>query len=205
MTTARPARRSRCSRRTRTSATCSTPRASPGAGSRAGSRRRRPKKAKRSCGSSHKNVGGETVADYSAHHEPFQYYAVDGQPAPPAAELAEHDRAQRPGQPPVRPVLVLHRAAHGRAAVGVAPEGGQVPGRPRRLLRPAGRAGVSGARDQRTAELARLVEHGGRDRLRRLRRLLRPRAGADRQLLGLAGRSAERPGQVRQRHARGWL
>ena len=47
------------------------------------------KEGKAVCGSSHNNVGGETVADYSAHHEPFQYYAVDGQPAPPAAELAE--------------------------------------------------------------------------------------------------------------------
>jgi phospholipase C len=27
------------------------------------------------CGSSHVNIGGATVTDYSAHHEPFQYYA----------------------------------------------------------------------------------------------------------------------------------
>jgi len=26
------------------------------------------------CGASHKNVGGASVTDYSAHHEPFQYY-----------------------------------------------------------------------------------------------------------------------------------
>jgi phospholipase C len=32
------------------------------------------------CASSHKNVGGETVADYSAHHEPFQYYAATANP-----------------------------------------------------------------------------------------------------------------------------
>src|ERR1022692_4262829 len=33
------------------------------------------------CGSSHVNVGGATVADYSAHHEPFQYYATTANPA----------------------------------------------------------------------------------------------------------------------------
>ena len=27
------------------------------------------------CGSSHTNIGGATVADYSAHHDPFEYYA----------------------------------------------------------------------------------------------------------------------------------
>jgi phospholipase C len=40
------------------------------------------------CGSSHTNVGGAVVADYSAHHEPFQYYASTANPAhlPPATE-----------------------------------------------------------------------------------------------------------------------
>lgn len=40
------------------------------------------------CGSSHLNVGGASVADYSAHHEPFQYYATTANPAhlPPATE-----------------------------------------------------------------------------------------------------------------------
>ncbi|WP_081691200.1 phospholipase C [Conexibacter woesei] len=28
-----------------------------------------------SCGSAHRNIGGASVADYSAHHEPFMYYA----------------------------------------------------------------------------------------------------------------------------------
>jgi phospholipase C len=32
------------------------------------------------CGSSHTNIGGATVADYSAHHEPFQYYAATANP-----------------------------------------------------------------------------------------------------------------------------
>jgi len=32
------------------------------------------------CGSSHVNIGGATVPDYSAHHEPFQYYASTSNP-----------------------------------------------------------------------------------------------------------------------------
>ena len=32
------------------------------------------------CGSSHVNIGGVTVADYSAHHEPFQYYKATANP-----------------------------------------------------------------------------------------------------------------------------
>jgi phospholipase C len=32
------------------------------------------------CGSSHANVAGATVSDYSAHHEPFQYYAATANP-----------------------------------------------------------------------------------------------------------------------------
>jgi phospholipase C len=32
------------------------------------------------CASTHTNVGGATVADYSPHHEPFQYYASTSNP-----------------------------------------------------------------------------------------------------------------------------
>jgi phospholipase C len=32
------------------------------------------------CGSSHKNIVGQTVTDYSAHHEPFQYYESTSNP-----------------------------------------------------------------------------------------------------------------------------
>ena len=32
------------------------------------------------CGSSHVNIAGATVADYSPHHEPFQYYASTANP-----------------------------------------------------------------------------------------------------------------------------
>ena len=32
------------------------------------------------CGATHTNIGGATIADYSAHHEPFQYYASTANP-----------------------------------------------------------------------------------------------------------------------------
>ncbi|HEV3072744.1 MAG TPA: alkaline phosphatase family protein [Solirubrobacteraceae bacterium] len=49
------------------------------------------------CGSSHKNIGGATVADYSAHHEPFQYYAATANPhhLPPSSPsmIGQQDQA----------------------------------------------------------------------------------------------------------------
>jgi phospholipase C len=32
------------------------------------------------CGATHTNIGGATVADYSPHHDPFQYYASTANP-----------------------------------------------------------------------------------------------------------------------------
>jgi phospholipase C len=42
------------------------------------------------CGSTHTNVGGNTVADYSPHHDPFQYYKSTANPRhlPPSSEAA---------------------------------------------------------------------------------------------------------------------
>jgi phospholipase C len=42
------------------------------------------------CGASHQNIGGATVADYSPHHEPFQYYKSTANPKhlPPSSEAA---------------------------------------------------------------------------------------------------------------------
>jgi phospholipase C len=42
------------------------------------------------CGASHKNIGGSTIADYSPHHEPFQYYASTANPKhlPPTSVYA---------------------------------------------------------------------------------------------------------------------
>jgi phospholipase C len=40
------------------------------------------------CGSSHTNIGGATVADYSPHHNPFEYYKSTANPKhlPPSSE-----------------------------------------------------------------------------------------------------------------------
>ena len=52
---------------------------------------------KATCGASHKNAGGGTITDYSAHHEPFQYYASTANPhhLPPtsAAAIGQTDQA----------------------------------------------------------------------------------------------------------------
>ena len=42
------------------------------------------------CGSTSKNIGGNTVTDYSPHHEPFQYYKSTSNPKhlPPSSEAA---------------------------------------------------------------------------------------------------------------------
>jgi phospholipase C len=49
------------------------------------------------CGSSHKNIDGTRVADYEAHHEPFQYYSQTANPhhLPPSsqASIGESDQA----------------------------------------------------------------------------------------------------------------
>ncbi|MDX6664564.1 MAG: phospholipase, partial [Solirubrobacteraceae bacterium] len=49
------------------------------------------------CGASHANAAGGTVTDYSAHHEPFQYYASTANPhhLPPSsdASIGQTDQA----------------------------------------------------------------------------------------------------------------
>jgi phospholipase C len=42
------------------------------------------------CGSEHENIGGAEVADYSPHHNPFEYYASTANPQhlPPSSEAA---------------------------------------------------------------------------------------------------------------------
>jgi phospholipase C len=52
------------------------------------------------CGSSHVNIGGTAVPDYSAHHEPFQYYASTSNPhhLPPSSPgmIGKTDQANHP-------------------------------------------------------------------------------------------------------------
>ena len=47
---------------------------------------------------------GVSDADYSPHHNPFQYYASTANPDHLAPTSLDGDRLHRPGQPPVRPV-----------------------------------------------------------------------------------------------------
>ena len=94
-TTTTPARTRwpRC--RAATSATCSTSRRSPGAGSRAASGQHRLDGKQgdyaKCCGATHTNVGGAAAVDYSPHHSPFQYYKSTSNPhhLPPKNTVAE--------------------------------------------------------------------------------------------------------------------
>jgi phospholipase C len=47
------------------------------------------------CGAVHANIGGATITDYSAHHEPFQYYATTANPhhLPPTGTIGTTDQA----------------------------------------------------------------------------------------------------------------
>jgi len=42
------------------------------------------------CGATHQNIGGNSVADYSPHHNPFEYYKSTANPKhlPPSSEAA---------------------------------------------------------------------------------------------------------------------
>ena len=75
----------------RTSATCSTPGTSPGAGSRAAPRRPAPTPPVTRCAAPPpENIAGATVQDYVPHHDPFQYYKSTANPKhlPPTSEAA---------------------------------------------------------------------------------------------------------------------
>ena len=123
--------------------TCSTPGTSPGAGSRAGSRPPGPHDngvGYAVCGSTHKNIGGNTVADYSPHHEPFQYYKSTANPKhlPPSSEAAIGHTDQANHQYDLS--LFYETLKDGNMPAVSFLKAAGLPGRPRRLLQPAGRA-----------------------------------------------------------------
>ena len=122
------------SRPARTSATCSTPGTSAGAGSRAASRRPgRTRPASRSA-ARRTPTSAATRPGLLAAPQPVRVLQVDRQPQAPAAVLRGRHRPHRPGQPPVRPVRLLHHAEGRQHAGGQLPEGGGVPGRPSGLF-----------------------------------------------------------------------
>ena len=70
------------------------------------------------CGSSAHEHRRRHGGGLLPHHDPFQYYQVHRQPQAPAADLGGRDRPHRPGQPPVRPVRLLHHAPRREHAGG---------------------------------------------------------------------------------------
>ena len=130
--------------------TCSTPRASPGAGSREASRRPcRPRAAAtRSAAPPTRTSAAALGRRLHPPPQPVLLLRLDRQPAPPAADLDQRGRQDRPGQPQLRPVGVRPGAQGEAAAGGQLPEGERLPGRPRGLLRPDRRAALPGQRDQ---------------------------------------------------------
>ena len=148
-------RRQRSRWAARTSATCSTQPTSPGAGSRADSRARdtspasrRPTICQRSARERTRTSPG-LGRDYIPHHEPFRVLRLDGQPAAPAADVDRGRSATR-----TRPTTSTTSVTSGRPLTAAtcprSPTSRRppLPGRPRRLLRPARRAAVSGQHHQ---------------------------------------------------------
>ena len=113
------------------------------------------------CGSSHTNIGGVVGLRLQPPPRAVPVLQGDGEPAPPAAVVGGDDRPHRPGQAPVRPEQLLGRREPRQPARGQLPQACEVPGRPRRLLRSAGRAALHRADDQPAAAAA-LVAVDGR-------------------------------------------
>ena len=66
--------------------------------------------------------------------QPVPVLRLDREPAAPAADVGRHGRAHRPGEPLVRPVVVLGRGGSGQPADRVVPEGARLPERTPRQL-----------------------------------------------------------------------
>ena len=88
------------------------------------------------CTTTHTNVAGVSSTDYNPHHEPFQYYASTANPHHLAPGLRRRDRARRSGQPPVRHHGLQQGRRHRQHAGRLVPEGAELPGRARLVLRP---------------------------------------------------------------------
>ena len=135
------------------------------------------------CGATHANIGGSAVADYSPHHNPFEYYKSTANPKhlPPSSEAAIGHTDQANHQYDLSDFATTLKDGNMPSVSFLKAAG--VPGRPPRLLRPAGRADVPGEHDQPDRAVQVLVVHRDRDHLRRLRRLVRPRQAGDRERL----------------------
>ena len=170
--------------------------------------------------------------DYIPHHEPFEYYASTANPhhltVPANSSGQDTLRGLRSigtdtqhfvkGQPQFDTPnhqydmsdfdqLVVGHPPPPPAGVGAPggqlPEGARLPGRPRGLLRPPRRAAVRRQGDQRPGADGGLAQHRGDRRLRRLRRLVRPRVLRGDQPVHVGRRRAHRHRHVRLRNAAG--
>ena len=86
------------------------------------------------CGAEHENIGGVEVADYSPHHNPFEYYKSTANPKhlPPSSEKAIGHTDQANHQ---YDLSDFYTTLHGWQHAGrQLPQGGRVPGRPPRLF-----------------------------------------------------------------------
>ena len=135
------------------------------------------------CDSTHTNQAGASVVDYSPHHNPFEYYKSTSNPhhLPPTsvAKIGHSDQANH--QYDLSDFAQALKAR--QPARGQLPQGLGVPGRPRGVLRPDRRAELPDQADQRDPGLPVLEGHRDLHRLRRLRRLVRPRQRQDGQRL----------------------
>jgi phospholipase C len=115
------------------------------------------------CSQQNTNVGGGNRVHPAPRAVPV--LRLHRQPDAPAAELRGGDRAHRPGEPPVRHRGLLGRRGRGRAARRFVSQGARLPGRPRRLLRSAGRADLADRHHQPPRVAADVEVHGGRHHL----------------------------------------
>ena len=154
------------------------------------------------CGASHTNIGGASVTDYSAHHDPFQYYASTANPAhlPPATE-AEVGHAGQANHQYDLSYFYQSLTDGNLPAVSFVKA-------PRYQ---DGHAGYSDPLDEQTylvntinaIEQSQVLEvHGDRDRVRRLGRLVRPGDAANRQLVDVGRGCADGSRAVRHRYTR---
>ena len=130
------------------------------------------------CNTTTNRIDGTPETAYSAHHNPFQYYAARPIRTTLAPALAQRDWPRRPSESPVRLELVQEGGAGGRSAGSQLPEGqsraGWAPGE----LIAARRAGLHREHHQLPADAAPGVDEHGRDHhLGRFRWLVRSSMG----------------------------
>ena len=141
------------------------------------------------CGAKSTNIGGVSVADYSPHHEPFQYYKSTANPKhmPPSSEAAVGRTDQANHQYDLSWFYKTLTAGN-MPAVSFLKASEYQDGHPG-YSDPLDEQNFLVNTHQPDRAVQVLVVHGHRDHLRRLRRLVRPPAAGHRERLQhVAGR-----------------